>query len=125
MAPVPPRVLVADDHEDTRELYRQWLTLFERFYVETAADGEEALLKAVNLLPDAVVLDATMPRLDGWEVCAALKTIERTAQIVVIMLTGQSVEEGPGDPRCGADYVLLKPCTPEKLSGIIRKLVRA
>jgi two-component system cell cycle response regulator DivK len=65
-----PLVLIADDVEDNREMYRDFL-VYHGLQVVTATNGREALEEAFARLPDAIVLDLTMPDIDGWEAVAA------------------------------------------------------
>ena len=83
------RILVADDSTNTRGIVRFMLDT-KRYEVVEAADGQEALDKARSGRFDLVVLDARMPRLDGYAACAALKTDPKTAAVPVVMLTGQA-----------------------------------
>ena len=80
------QVLVVDD-----ELYIRNILDFslnsEGFEVISAADGEESLKKAIDLIPDLIVLDVMMPKIDGFEVCRAIKAKAETKHIPVILLT--------------------------------------
>src|SRR6185436_21057200 len=67
-----PLVLLAEDFEDARELYRDYLE-FSGFTVETARNGREAIDQAMALLPDLILMDASMPVLDGWQATKELK----------------------------------------------------
>ena len=72
-------VLVVDDSEDNREVYAQYLRL-SGFRVESAVDGVEAVEKAAALIPDVIVMDLAMPRLDGWEATRRIKACARDEQ---------------------------------------------
>ncbi len=61
----------------------------EGYETEAASDGDEALEKAFALLPDLIVLDIMLPRMDGWEVCRRLKGDSKTASIFVLMLSAR------------------------------------
>jgi len=61
-----PLVLLAEDFEDARELYRDYLE-FSGFSVETASNGKDAIAQAIALQPDLILMDASMPVLDGWQ----------------------------------------------------------
>src|SRR5437588_5405822 len=104
-----PVLLIADDDEDVQLL----LTLFVRQLdceVLTARDGEEALAIAQARLPDLVLLDVMMPKRSGWEVCQALKAVQRTSHIAVVLVTGRGdVKDRLTGLQLGADDYLVKP----------------
>ena len=72
-------VLLVDDSEDNREVYAQYLTM-SGFRVEIAVDGVEAVEKAASLKPDVIVMDLSMPRLDGWEATRQIKAAPETTR---------------------------------------------
>jgi len=76
-APRLPSVLVADDFADGRELLAEYLT-FRGFTVHTAADGEQAIQIARSVRPDIVLMDLSMPGIDGWQAARTLKDDPRT-----------------------------------------------
>ncbi len=80
------RVLIVDDEPDIRMLCRIYFEL-EGYDVVEAVDGVQGLEKAKNSRPDAILLDVMMPKMNGWEVLAALKADEATAAIPVVMMT--------------------------------------
>ncbi|MFP4058058.1 MAG: two-component system response regulator [Candidatus Brocadiia bacterium] len=82
------RILVVDDEEDTLDLLRALLE-DAGYAVETAADGETALEKTQEQLPDLVVLDIMMPGMDGLEVCDRLRFDEKTRDVPIIFLTAK------------------------------------
>src|SRR5213080_2009395 len=104
-----PVLLIADDDEDVQRL----LTLYVRpldCEVLTARDGEEALAIAQARLPDLVLLDVMMPKRSGWEVCQALKAVQRTSHIAVVLVTGRGdVKDRLTGLQLGADDYLVKP----------------
>lgn len=116
-------ILVVEDDRDLRELYA---THFESegFRVATAADGEQGLRRAYELLPSVIVMDLSLPRLDGWEATRRLKRDWRTARIPIIACTGQvlrgAVEEAI---VAGCDAYVTKPCLPEHLLGEIKRFL--
>src|SRR5688572_4612814 len=84
-----PLVLVVDDDPLVLRAMGRQLTAADRFEVMTASSGYDALLIAASALPDVIVLDLLMPRVDGFEVCASLKRNPHTAHIKVIAITGR------------------------------------
>jgi EAL domain-containing protein (putative c-di-GMP-specific phosphodiesterase class I)/CheY-like chemotaxis protein len=104
-----PVVLIADDDEEVALLLRTYLKPLE-CEILTARDGEEALSMAQTRLPDAVLLDVMMPKRSGWEVCQALKAVQRTSRIGVILVTGRGdVKDRLTGLQVGADDYLVKP----------------
>jgi putative two-component system response regulator len=81
-----PRLLIADDDRALAETMRD--VLEEDFAVGLAADGNEAVARARDERPDVLVIDARMPRLDGFDACRALRHDPRTADLPIIMVTG-------------------------------------
>jgi two-component system cell cycle response regulator DivK len=121
--PREPLILLVDDFEDNRAMYAQFLT-FAGFRVAEAANGKEALAKAAELLPDLVVMDLSLPVMDGWEATRRLKSDERTRGILVLALTGHALgghSEGARDAGC--DGFVTKPCLPEDLVTEIRRML--
>jgi CheY-like chemotaxis protein len=118
-----PLILLVDDVEDNRVLYAEALTL-AGFRVGHAVDGEHALIKVQGILPDLVVMDLSMPVLDGWEATRLIKEHPRTKHIPVIAVTGHTLDEDVQRARdVGADAVMTRPCPPEALLVVIRKLL--
>lgn len=104
-----PVVLIADDDEQVALLLSTYLKPLECEIV-VARDGEEALAVAQTRLPAAVLLDVMMPKRSGWEVCQALKAVQRTSHIGVILVTGRGdVKDRLTGLQVGADDYLVKP----------------
>src|SRR3954452_18983491 len=104
-----PVVLIADDDEEVALLLKTYLKPVE-CEILVARDGEEALAIAQSRLPDVVLLDVMMPRRSGWEVCQALKGVQRTAGIAVVLVTGRGeVKDRLTGLQVGADDYLVKP----------------
>ena len=121
----PAVVLLVDDYPDNRDIYVQFLT-YSGLRVEEADNGHQALDKAFTLRPDVIVMDLSLPGLDGWEVTRRLKQDPRTRDIPVIALTGHALaghSEGAFDAGC--DAFITKPCLPERLLEEIRAIVPA
>ena len=118
-----PLVLVADDHPDAREVTQRFLQV-EGFRTEEAADGIDAVTKAVVYLPSVVVMDLAMPRLDGWQAIRELKTDPRTAHIRIVALTARVLVRDEEKARsAGCDAFLRKPIDPADLVTTIRGLL--
>ena len=111
-----PVVLVAEDDPSVR-LALEFVLKYEGFDVVFAEDGAKALEVAKNDLPDAILLDQKMPKMDGKQVLQALRGHEPTSSIPVFVLSGMSQESGNEWP--GADFVG-KPFSPDDLVARIR-----
>src|SRR3954466_852148 len=83
-------ILLVDDFQDNREMYAEYLT-YSGYRVEEAATGPEALEKAFSLLPDLILMDLSLPGIDGWEATRRLKSDPRTTKIPIIALTGHAL----------------------------------
>jgi len=119
------RVLVVDDYADAREMYSEYLQ-FSGFDVVQAANGMEALERAVADHPDIILMDLSLPVMDGWEATRRLKADDRTANIPVVALTGHALAGiSEGALRAGCDAFVTKPCLPEDLVREIRKVLDA
>jgi two-component system, cell cycle response regulator DivK len=118
-----PLILVVDDFADNREMYAEYLR-FSGYRADEARDGHEALDKAVRLRPDLIVMDLSLPGVDGWEVTRRLKTDTRTKAIPVIAVTGFALGRHASEAReAGCDHFLTKPCTPDALVAAIRRVL--
>ena len=118
-----PLVLVVDDFPDNRDMYMQYLE-FSGLRVAEAQNGHEALQQAFSLLPDLIVMDLSLPGLDGWEATRRLKADPRTQAIPVIALTGHALAgHSKGAIEAGCDAFITKPCLPERLLEEIRKML--
>ena len=116
-------ILIADDTFDTRELYA-WYFMLGGFAVKTVTDGEEAVQTAVESRPDVIVLDLSMPRLDGITATRRIKEHPETRHIPIIVVTGfphQGARRGAFE--AGADVFLGKPCLPEDLGRHVQQLI--
>jgi two-component system phosphate regulon response regulator PhoB len=118
------RILVVDDEEDLLELIRYNLGK-EGYRVECVASGEQAIAAAKSMLPDLIVLDLLLPRVDGLEVCRILKSDAKTQHIPVVMLTAKSEEiDVVAGLELGADDYVTKPFSPRVLMARIRAVLR-
>src|SRR5215472_9442984 len=118
------RVLVVDDILSNVKLLEAKLSA-EYFEVITAPNGEQALTRVSEDLPDIVLLDVMMPGMDGFEVCRRIKANAKTAHIPVVMVTAL---DQPSDRvtglDAGADDFLTKPVEDTSLFARVRSLVR-
>ncbi|MDB4934283.1 MAG: transcriptional regulator [Labilithrix sp.] len=118
-----PLVLVVDDYEDTREMYASSLA-DAGYRVEQAANGQEALDAIARSKPALVLMDLSMPVLDGWEATKRIKSDASTSDVVVVAISGQGTDSGlRRATQAGADAVLTKPCAPAEVLVSIRALL--
>ena len=116
-----PIILVAEDDRDTRELYRACFDT-SGYRTSEAGTGSQAIVAAVEIVPDVLLTDYILPDVDGVTVARRLKADARTAGIRVLMVTGYgSPSLGQAAAAAGIDRVLLKPCLPHT---IMREMAR-
>jgi two-component system cell cycle response regulator DivK len=120
--PKHPCVLLVDDYLDARQMYTTYLE-YCGFAVVQAANGVEALREAVESKPDIILMDLSLPVMDGWEATRQLKADPRTAGIPVVALTGYSLNKSDGAKEVGCEAFLTKPCLPEDLVQEIRRVL--
>ena len=121
--PERPRVLLVDDYPDAREMYTEYLQ-FSGFDVVEAGNGMEALQRAVDTTPDIILMDLSLPVMDGWEATRRLKADERTRKIPVVALTGHALAgHSKGAREAGCDSFLAKPCLPDQLVAEIKRML--
>jgi CheY-like chemotaxis protein len=119
-----PLVLLVEDDRDGRLLFAKWLDE-AGFRVEQAHNGLQALERAFDLLPDAILTDLNIPGIDGYELTRRLKADPRTASIPVVAVTGYlpfTLDPARAD-RAGCDVVLPKPCDPDELARTLAALI--
>jgi len=118
-----PLVPVVDDFQDNREMYAEYLA-FSGFRVIQAANGKEALDQAFANRPDIIIMDLSLPVMDGWEATRRLKADQRTNAIPVVALTGHAMQgHSKGAMEAGCDAFVAKPCLPDQLVAEIRKML--
>ena len=121
---MPETILIADDDQDGRDYMKLNLSL-EGFSTLEAEDGQQALEIAIAKKPDLVLLDAMMPKMDGFEVCRRLRRDVRTAGTGIIMVTGRSLSsERVVGLTAGADDYIVKPFDPMELIARVRTTLR-
>ncbi len=113
------RVLLVDDSLDSRDMYAHYLS-WSGLELVLAADGREALALAAAERPDVIVMDLSLPGLDGWAATRALKADPHTAAIPVLALSGYDQDGRDGEQAFAA--FLLKPCRPDALIAEIKRV---
>ena len=118
-----PLVLVVEDYQDAREMYAAYLQ-FSGFDAAEAGNGIEAIEQTQELLPDIVLMDLALPRMDGWEATRRLKNDPRTKHIPIVALTGHALAgHAEGAREAGCDAFVTKPCLPDALVAEIKRLL--
>jgi CheY-like chemotaxis protein len=116
-----PKVLVVDDFAAGRELSAEYLT-YRGYEVATAEDGAQAIRRAGEFLPDAILMDLSLPEVDGWEATRRLRADDRTKDIKIIALTAHALEsEKERALDAGCDEVVTKPVVPRDLEEVVRR----
>jgi two-component system cell cycle response regulator DivK len=117
-------VLLVDDFRDGREMLSEYLR-FSGFHVAEAVDGAQALDIALKTKPRVVLMDLTMPGMDGWEATRRLKADPRTRDIIVIALTANVMHGEEERARAaGCDGFIPKPFELTAVADTLRKVVR-
>jgi CheY-like chemotaxis protein len=120
-----PLILVVDDYQDAREMYAEYLQ-FSGFRVAEARNGNEAVEQAFALKPDLILMDLSLPGMDGWEATRQLKSDDRTRHIPVVALTGHALAgASEGARKAGCDSFVTKPCLPDDLVVEVRRMLNA
>ena len=118
-----PVVLLVDDYPDAREMYAEYLE-FSGFDIVQAGNGAEALERAHDSHPDVILMDLSLPVMDGWEATRRLKADDSTKDIPVLAVTGHALSGVSNDAKkAGCDGFITKPCLPEDLVTEIRKVL--
>ena len=118
-----PLILIVEDQPELRHLYATQLSL-SGFDVIEAGNGADAITETTDRTPDVVLMDLSLPVVDGWEATRRLKSDRRTAHIPVVALTAH---DGAGEleraTRAGCDWFVPKPCPPDALIVEIRRVM--
>ena len=122
--PLNPLVLIVEDDLSTRILYREYLQ-HDGFRTVDVHNGHQALEKARNLRPDAVLTDLNVPGMTGFEFCRALQQTATTRAIPILAVTGHSeyLDQPDRFVQTGITHVLIKPCPPDVIASELRRLI--
>jgi CheY-like chemotaxis protein len=117
-------VLLVEDDRDERILFAEWLHQ-SGFRVEQAHNGLQALERAFDLLPDAILTDLNIPGIDGYELTRRLKIDSRTQHIPILAVTGYLpfAQDPSRAERAGCDGILIKPFPSEDLETTLTGLI--
>jgi CheY-like chemotaxis protein len=118
-----PLLLIAEDDRALRDLYAKHLSI-SGFDVIEAANGADAIESTSTRQPDVVVMDLSLPIVDGWEATRRLKADARTAHIPVVALTAyDGSPELQRATHAGCDWFVPKPCPPDALVTEVRRVL--
>jgi two-component system cell cycle response regulator DivK len=119
---MPTRILIADDYDDNRELLRLLLTT-ANYEVQEAKNGKECVLSARENLPDLIMVDLSMPELDGWEVFKTLQSDSSTAHIPCVAVTAHTEVDCKRAIQLGFRAFVAKPFKTEEMLATIARVV--
>lgn len=120
-----PLVLVVDDFDDGREMYASYLRCLG-YRVDEATDGYQAITKALACLPDIILMDLSLPGIDGWQATRHLKNDARTRGIPIVALTGHVLATHRRKAlEAGCAAFITKPCMPMDLLSEMRRVLDA
>ncbi|SKB42086.1 response regulator transcription factor [Daejeonella lutea] len=124
MSTAKHKVLIVDDEPDIRELIEYNLKK-EGYQVYTATNGQEAVTEAKRVLPDLIILDIMMPKMDGIEACRILRSMNEFKNTFMVFLTARSEEYSEiAGFNVGADDYIAKPIKPRALTSRVNAILR-
>lgn len=122
MATNKPVVLVADDEEANRALLEAILE--DEFSVTSVDSGENCLHSSLMIAPDIILLDISMPEMDGFETCRRLKEDQVTKNIPVVFISALSAAEDKDEGfQAGAEEYITKPIQPDEVVDIVNMIL--
>jgi two-component system cell cycle response regulator DivK len=121
---MPTTILIADDYDDNRELLRLLLQAAS-YEVHEARNGQECVASAREKLPDLIMVDLSMPELDGWEVFQTLKADSATAHIPCVAVTAHTDTDCERALRIGFSAFIPKPFKTDEMLKTVARVVSA
>ena len=121
---MPTTILIADDYDDNRELLRLLLQAAS-YVVHEARNGQECVTSAREQLPDLIMVDLSMPELDGWEVFRTLKADSATAHIPCVAVTAHTDSDCERALQIGFSAYIPKPFKTEEMLATVARVVSA
>ncbi len=117
-----PLILIVDDDDNARDAYDRFLSS-NGCRVAVAADGEEGLRKTASLQPDLIVMDLSIPKLNGGDVIQALRSSKKTEDIPILVLTAHARKGSETVRNMNCEGFLIKPCLPSELLTEVRRVL--
>ena len=118
-----PKILLVEDNELNRDMLSRRL-IRNGFEVAIAVDGQQGVAMATSETPDLILMDISLPVIDGWEATRRLKSDERTRHIPIVALTGHALAHyAEGARQAGCDAFVTKPCLPDDLVVEVRRML--
>jgi len=115
-------ILIVEDNFEVRNYIKE--NLEQNYRIDQAVNGEDGIKKAIEIIPDLIITDVMMPKIDGLELCTKLKNDQRTSHIPIIILTAKADEQNKLDGlQIGADEFLAKPFSPRELEIRVGNLI--
>jgi len=121
---MPTTILIADDYDDNRELLRILLQAAS-YEVHEARNGTECVVSAREKLPDLIMVDLSMPELDGWEVFHTLKADSVTAHIPCVAVTAHADTDCERALQVGFSAFIPKPFRTDEMLATVARVVSA
>ena len=121
---MPASIIIADDYDDNRELLRLML-MTDGYAIREARDGRECVSMAQTDPPDLILVDLSMPELDGWSVLRALREDERTREIPCVAVSASATAGREKALERGFDDYLSKPFRKQELLNMVARLLSA
>lgn len=117
------RILLVEDNQDNRAIYHAILEHFGHEVI-VAHNGEDGVRMAREGSPDLILMDISIPVIDGWEATRILKADERTRQIPIVALTAHALQEDRVKAKAvGCDGYLAKPVAPRRVAEEVERLL--
>jgi|SRR5688572_7630732 two-component system, cell cycle response regulator DivK len=116
-------VLLVEDNEDNRIIYSSFLR-YAGYQVAEAITGPEGIERARELSPDLILMDISIPLIDGWEATRILKADPATSSIPIVAVTAHALAADRAKAaEVGCDDYLAKPATPQAVLGVVRRFL--
>jgi CheY-like chemotaxis protein len=121
---VRPRILIVEDEEDSRSILR-WLLEQEGYEIVEAGDGQSAVEKALSARPDLILMDISLPRMDGLQAASEIRAALPDSSLVIIAMSAYDKHEARDQAiHAGCNDYAPKPLDLERLEAIIKRYLK-